>query len=222
MAKILDFTTAKVLAISSGTVLLFLYKNGESVQMSRSFMQMHEGLQDIAVGDEIEVVIKDTGKVAPNNRIYRYVGEVADADKIGVRENVNIEFKASFINKVIGRAIAAGNNARQPIDIYVGVQDDGQITGLNDYVKDCDQAEASWSNELAQVLGNPGFVYSNVSWEWKLTPKGLLYLILHVKPADNLLWVCGNLLPVRHAASSPILQGRDIESFIIKYYQNHA
>ena len=50
MAKILDFTTAKVLAISSGTVLLFLYKNGESVQMSRSFMQMHEGLQDIAVG----------------------------------------------------------------------------------------------------------------------------------------------------------------------------
>ncbi len=220
MAKIIDFSKAKVQAISSGTILLFLYKNGETVQMSRSFMQMHEGLENVSVGDELEVVLKDSGKVAPNNRIYRYIGEIAE--RVDVRENINNEFKASFLNKVIGRAVAAGNNARQPIDIYVGVQDNGEISGLNATVKDCDQAEASWSNELAQVLDDPGFVYSNITWDWKLTTKGLLYLILHVKPSGNLLWLCGNILPVRHAASSPILQGRDIESFIINYYQNHA
>ena len=113
MAKIIDFSKAKVQAISSGTILLFLYKNGETVQMSRSFMQMHEGLENVSVGDELEVVLKDSGKVAPNNRIYRYIGEIAE--RVDVRENINNEFKASFLNKVIGRAIAAGNNARRNI-----------------------------------------------------------------------------------------------------------
>lgn len=220
MAKIIDFTNSKVMAISSSTVLLFLYKNGNTVQMSRAFMEKHEGLSNVSIGDEIEVVLKDSGQVAPNNRIYKYMGD--SSEHVGVRENINIEFKASFMNKMIGRAIAAASNARQPIDIYVGVQDDGQITGLNTYVSDCDQAEASWSNELAQVLDNPGYVYSNITWEWKITPKGILYLILHVKPTDHLLWVSGNLLPVRHSASSPILQGRDIEVFILKYYQKNA
>lgn len=218
MTKIIDYCTARVLAISSSTVLLFLYKSGDTVQMSRAFMLKHEGLDKLSVGDDLEVVIKDSGKVAPNNRVYRYLGDAPE--RVSVREDLNTEFKASFTNKVIGRAIAAASNVHQAINIYVGVQDDGQITGLNDAVKDCDQAEASWSNELAQVLGNPGFVYSNIAWEWIITDRGLLYLILHVKPAESILWLCGNVLPVRHSASSPILQGRDIESFVIKYHQN--
>ena len=111
MTNIINYTKARVSSIGPSTILLSLLQNGETVRMSRAFMQKHEGLEQVALGDELSVVLKNTGMCAPDQRIYKYLGDVPE--RVATREDQNNEFKASFVNKVIGRTIAAANNARQ-------------------------------------------------------------------------------------------------------------
>ena len=220
-AKIIAFDKAKIIGIAP-TNLLVRLGCGKNGQMSRHFKESHKGLEESFIGQQFSCVIKEDDRIAPNNRVYPFMDN-SKVECVDVRESTNVEFKESGHDlKPLAKAIAAANNVRESMDLYVGIRDDGSVIGLNNTVSDCDQCEAKWSNTLAQILNDPVFVYNNIKWEWVLTTGKLLYLILHITPSDHLLWVSGSLLPVRNSASSPLLQGRDIESFILQYHQKYA
>lgn len=197
----------------SDKVLAGTLKDGRTVHIARGFKESHHGLEQTFSGQSFPVAIKSDGRCAPDIRVHPY------KFKVPVTECVHHEFKLSPNPQVMARPIAAANNAGVSLDLWVGVDDDGAIKGINEYVSDRNQAQAQWGNTLSQLFSDTDFVIQNLSWEWKVSMGNRLYLIIHVTPSNRLLWISGNKLPVRNGASSPLLTGRDLERFILRYYQ---
>lgn len=160
---------------------------------------------------------------------------VDSVDMIGKQENRFREYKSSFLHcanplhnertyqyQQIFREIVAFGNAHVAGDVFVGINNKGEVRGIEEELLNetpfTNRADfqADFRNQLNQAIGNYQFV-SSIKMTWYKTAEEKLFCRISVpKWEGTVILLNGCELYVREDAGKKQLKDKDLIDYIVK------
>ena len=160
---------------------------------------------------------------------------VDSTDIIGKQENRFREYKSSFLHSAkpqrneriyqyqqIFREIAAFGNGHLAGDVFVGINNEGEVCGIEQellnetYFTNRADFQADFRNQLNQAIGNYQFV-SSIKMTWYKTAEEKLFCRISVpKWEGTVILLNGCELYVREDAGKKQLKDNDLIDYIVK------
>lgn len=160
---------------------------------------------------------------------------------LGVQEKLHQEFKMSFLhsanplrterscqNQQIFKEIAAFANSHEPGDVFVGVENDGKIHGVEEELlneapfDNRADFQADFINQLHQAVDNFSFV-STVKMTWYKTVDEKLFCRISVPKWDgDIILLNGCELYVRVEACKKQLKNADLINYVLSNSRGKA
>ncbi len=166
---------------------------------------------------------------------------VDSVDMIGKQENRFREYKTSFFHSAnplqnertyqyqqIFREIAAFGNGHETGDVFIGINNNGEISGVEEELLNeapfTNRADfqADFRNQLNQAIGNYQFV-SSITMTWYKTVEEKLFCRISVPKWDGtVILLNGCELYVREDAGKKQLKDKDLIDYILMHCAGKA
>ena len=215
----------------------------QSVSLDELWKMFEEKLRNNELTADTILQAMEVKSKSSEKELCAYLGTLFGVNTVdfGMQENRYREFKKSFLhsanplrsgrsfqNQQIFKEIVAFGNSHEAGDIFVGVDNDGTILGVEDELLNeapfgnRGDFQADFINQLSQAIDNFSFV-SQIKVIWYKTIEEKLFCQISVpKWEGGIILLNGCELYVRVDACKKQLKNTDLINYVVTRYQNNV